>query len=373
MPKVSIIIPVFNVEPYLRECLDSVRAQTFTDWECICVDDGSTDASPAILDEYAAKDPRFRVIRREHSNAGACRNVGMDEAKGEFLSFLDSDDVFSSRMLEIMLKAIEKSDADISTCGQIDFEATEPCPLLEDEGKPRFVTVFEIPSAVVDIYSKWRGQAWDKLFRHSFVDENRLHFQELRSTNDVQFTFAALCLSRRVCAVNRRLVAHRINPTSLVSTYDKSPKCMFEALCAHRLDLVKFGVWERFPLCAQNYKKWCARILISYLDKMKTPKGYESVHNQIRDSFHELGLHTLAETDISPELLLRLKTIGNGCTPLESSLLCISILSRKVNNHLHDIHKESLDYKIGHIVLVFPRFFYSLCRRLRTRFSSFFF
>ena len=70
-PTVSIVMPVYNVEKYLRECLDSVRAQTFTNWECICVDDGSMDSSPAILDEYAAKDPRFRIIRREHSNAGA--------------------------------------------------------------------------------------------------------------------------------------------------------------------------------------------------------------------------------------------------------------------------------------------------------------
>ena len=95
-PTISIVMPVYTVASYLRDCLDSVRAQTFTDWECICVDDGSTDDSPDILDEYAAKDKRFRVVRREHSNAGACRNAGLDLARGEFLSFLDSDDMFHS-------------------------------------------------------------------------------------------------------------------------------------------------------------------------------------------------------------------------------------------------------------------------------------
>ena len=95
MPRISIVIPVFNAETHLRECLDSVRAQTFADWECICVDDGSTDGSPSVLAQYATSDPRIRVVRREHSNAGAARNAGMELARGEFLQFLDADDVFS--------------------------------------------------------------------------------------------------------------------------------------------------------------------------------------------------------------------------------------------------------------------------------------
>lgn len=92
MPKFSIIIPVYNVAPYLRECLDSVLAQTFTDWEAICVDDGSMDGSGAILDEYAAKDSRFRVIHQANAGVSVARNAGIRLAQGDWVSFVDSDD-----------------------------------------------------------------------------------------------------------------------------------------------------------------------------------------------------------------------------------------------------------------------------------------
>lgn len=98
-PSFSIIIPVYNVAPYLRECLDSVLAQTFTDWEAICVDDGSTDGSGAILDEYAECDPRFRVIHQTNSGVSAARNNGIEHATGEWISFVDSDDYVTNDYL----------------------------------------------------------------------------------------------------------------------------------------------------------------------------------------------------------------------------------------------------------------------------------
>lgn len=99
MPFFSIIIPVYNVAPYLRECLDSVLAQTFTNWEVICVDDGSTDGSGAILDEYAARDPRFRVIHQSNAGVSAARNAALGAAIGSWVSFLDADDKIDTRRL----------------------------------------------------------------------------------------------------------------------------------------------------------------------------------------------------------------------------------------------------------------------------------
>ena len=113
MPYFSIIIPVFNVAPYLRECLDSVLSQTFTDWEAICVDDGSTDGSGAILDEYAAKDKRFRVVHKENEGVSVARNVGLDLANGEYILFLDSDDTFESYAFYIMHRILDKSNTDL--------------------------------------------------------------------------------------------------------------------------------------------------------------------------------------------------------------------------------------------------------------------
>lgn len=107
MPYFSIIIPVYNVAPYLRECLDSVLAQTFTAWEAICVDDGSTDGSGAILDEYAAKDKRFRVIHQANAGVSAARNVAIGAVKGEWVGFLDADDVFRLNVLDVCREAVE--------------------------------------------------------------------------------------------------------------------------------------------------------------------------------------------------------------------------------------------------------------------------
>jgi len=106
-PSFSIIIPVYNVAPYLRECLDSVLAQTFTDWEAICVDDGSTDGSGTIIDEYAARDKRFKVIHQKNAGVSAARNRALDEATGEWIGFLDADDVWVKEWLDRIVAGID--------------------------------------------------------------------------------------------------------------------------------------------------------------------------------------------------------------------------------------------------------------------------
>lgn len=113
MPYFSIIIPVYNVAPYLRECLDSVLAQTFTDWEAICVDDGSTDESGAILDEYAAKDNRFRVIHQENRGVNFVRQKALNLSSGVWIASIDSDDWVSENFLKHFYDATNKFDCDM--------------------------------------------------------------------------------------------------------------------------------------------------------------------------------------------------------------------------------------------------------------------
>lgn len=126
MPYFSIIIPVYNVAPYLRECLDSVLAQTFTDWEAICVDDGSTDGSGAILDEYAAKDKRFRVFHKENGGVSSARNLALNNVKGEWVGFLDGDDIYCPKMMSICFSAVKDyPDVEMVRFGQVNFDATK--------------------------------------------------------------------------------------------------------------------------------------------------------------------------------------------------------------------------------------------------------
>lgn len=120
-PVFSIIIPVYNVAPYLRECLDSVLAQTLDDWEAICIDDGSTDDSGSILDEYALRDSRFRVIHQPNAGVSVARNKALDETKGEWLAFLDSDDLLERDFFEKLLNAANVAKADLAIGGVIRF------------------------------------------------------------------------------------------------------------------------------------------------------------------------------------------------------------------------------------------------------------
>lgn len=113
IPFLSIIIPVYNTEKYLRECLDSLLSQTFEDWEAICVDDGSTDSSGAILDEYANKDSRFRVVHKTNEGVSVARNVGLDIALGTYIGFADADDVVSADWLSSVSDTFDSSRADM--------------------------------------------------------------------------------------------------------------------------------------------------------------------------------------------------------------------------------------------------------------------
>lgn len=123
--KFSIIVPVCNVAPYLRECLDSVLAQTFPDWECICVDDGSTDGSGAILDGYAAKDARFNVVHQANRGVSAARNSGLGLAKGDWVTFLDGDDFYRAGWLEEASAIIDEEDPDLLKMGWTRLDGDE--------------------------------------------------------------------------------------------------------------------------------------------------------------------------------------------------------------------------------------------------------
>lgn len=119
MPLVSIIVPVFNVEPYIHRCINSILYQTYTDFELILVDDGSTDKSGSICDEYSSKDPRVKVIHNLNGGQSRARNAGIDFARGTFLSFIDADDYISPEMVETICGLAVKYDADIAECGYI--------------------------------------------------------------------------------------------------------------------------------------------------------------------------------------------------------------------------------------------------------------
>ena len=170
MPYFSIIIPVYNVAPYLRECLDSVVAQTFTDWEAICVDDGSTDGSGAILDEYAAKDRRFKVIHQENAGVSAARQKGLNVAVGKYIGWIDPDDWIERSHFKNLYDKAVSTDADIVWSD-----------MIENKGWQQKVvsnfceeSAFDVLKAILrrDI----RGSLCGKVYKKEFVEKSNAKF-----------------------------------------------------------------------------------------------------------------------------------------------------------------------------------------------------
>ena len=119
MPEISVIVPVYNVEKYLRECIDSILAQTFTNFELLLIDDGSSDCSGRICDEYAASDERIRVIHQKNAGQSVARNNGANEAETDLLCFIDSDDFIHPMLLELFVKIIRKENVGVVTCERV--------------------------------------------------------------------------------------------------------------------------------------------------------------------------------------------------------------------------------------------------------------
>lgn len=126
---ISVIVPVYNVERYLRRCVDSILHQTYRNLEVLLVDDGSTDASGAICDEYAAQEERVTAVHQKNGGLSAARNAGLERAQGTYLCFVDSDDFLDSRMLETLCCDLQEKDADVAVVGFRTFEREEgACP-----------------------------------------------------------------------------------------------------------------------------------------------------------------------------------------------------------------------------------------------------
>ena len=244
VPKVSVILPVYNVEQYLSTCLESLVNQTLKDIEIICVDDGSTDGSLEIINRYSSMDDRVIVVVQENAGAGAARNHGMKYARGEYLSFLDSDDFFEHTMLEkAYIKAKETEcnfvvyHSDMYFSDDDKFEKTNW--VVRDQHIPPYDT-FSCRQVTTNIFKVFVGWAWDKLYDRKFVESNNLYFQEQRTTNDMLFVFSALFLAKSIAVVPDILAHHRRDyKDSLSQTREKSWGCFFNALVALRSRLIE--------------------------------------------------------------------------------------------------------------------------------------
>jgi glycosyltransferase involved in cell wall biosynthesis len=246
---VSVIVPAFNAEEYLGQCLGSIRNQTLDNIEIIIVDDGSTDTTLELAHSLQREDSRIKVLTQKNSYAGVARNVGMREAHGTYLSFLDADDFFEPTMLEKMVADAERHNSDIVICRPALFSAKDEQPLPRVDATPCLEPgrVYSSDDLIDHIFTCTVGWAWDKLFRRSFIEETKLTFQNLRSTNDAYFVYCSLMLARRVTLVDEYLAYHRIgNINSIENARGTSWENAFIAIEAIEEKLHEEGLFERY-------------------------------------------------------------------------------------------------------------------------------
>jgi glycosyltransferase involved in cell wall biosynthesis len=189
-PKISIIVPVYNTDKFLYKCIDSILSQTFTDFECILINDGSTDNSAAICDEYSKKDNRIKVIHQKNAGVSAARNAGLDIACGEWIGFVDSDDWCDPEMYEFLLSKALKYQADISICR---FRKVKENSILNIFSNEDLDIVMNSKEALTKLFSKgyFQGHLFTKLIKKQlfFNQDKKLYFNE-----DIKFSEDRLLL-----------------------------------------------------------------------------------------------------------------------------------------------------------------------------------
>lgn len=226
--ELTIIVPIYNVEPYLRQCLDSLAAQSLRDVEILLVDDGSPDGCPAICDEYAGRDSRFRVIHKPNGGLVSARQTGFREARGAYIGFVDGDDWIEPDMFAELLRVAREADADMVQCefygeGPGGREASRQKLTRSVYGRE------ELKREVFPrmIFGERLGDfglvpsCWSKLFRRSILEQTLPAVDPaIRMGEDAAFTYPALLECKTLCYVDRPLYHYRRSGTSMTKSYD---------------------------------------------------------------------------------------------------------------------------------------------------------
>lgn len=213
MPEVSIIVPVYKAEAFLRECVDSILSQTFPDFEVILVDDGSPDRCPAICEEYAGEDSRVSVIHQENQGQAAARNHALAQAKGEWICFVDSDDRIHPQMVELLLHAARDSGAAVSMCRMLESQTLPPDFSLPRTGDYETLTMDE--QTLVGLFDGGEYPGWvacAKLIRREIIETHL--FCPGRVYEDNEAVCHWICAAGTVARIQRELYFYRTNPGS---------------------------------------------------------------------------------------------------------------------------------------------------------------
>lgn len=337
---ISIVMPVYNCEKYLRESIEGILNQTYKNFELICVDDGSTDDSLSMLKFMAGGDSRIRIITLPHSNAGNARNEGMKYATGKYIGFLDSDDIYESDMLSDMLNKAEDTDADIVVCGSKGIDDTDGRDLwmggsLQTGLLPN-KEVFSASDIKDCLFQFNAGWPWDKLYKRKFISDNEIRFQSQRVANDGFFVYSAFIKASRISHVDKALVTHRLRRKgSIENTKSIHWQCGINMLQSIKEYMKNSGTYVLFETSFINY---AAYYTVWYACTIDSIDQYENYYANMRERQLD-GSDMKGNISIIDDAFLRDVIISMG--DMDSKAFCL-----KAMNLLWD-EKQKRDENIG--------------------------
>lgn len=269
---VSIIVPIYGVEAYLSECVESLLAQNYGNLEILLVDDSSPDRCPEICDRYAQKDPRVKVIHKINGGAASARNAGLDAATGDYICFVDADDVTRKDYVRHLLTAAEDSDADIAVCGYHNLTKNGSC-VMPVQAPGLYTQVDYLNFFLTD----WTcALLWNKIYRRDVIGSLRM--LQGHRIDDEFFTYRIVMNSRRIVVTDTPLYDYRIRISSVM--HDAGDKA--EQIMLDRIEYTKL----RYADIAQQYPDLEQAFLLNALDAMtlywRCSKSMTKAQKQIR-------------------------------------------------------------------------------------------
>ena len=268
MFKVSVVVPVYNAQKYLRECLDSITKQTLKEIEIICVNDGSTDNSLDILNEYAQKDNRFKIINQENGGSGSARNRGIDASDAEYLMILDADDFFEDNMLEYLYYTAKSDQSDVAICGfyVYDNRSFEDVQIEYPHIPENLASPVETTNVKDLLFNISAPNAWTKLWKTDLIKKNKIHFGNYSYGEDAFFTWNGLAHSQKISFTNIPFIHYRwFNNEQQTSLCQNKLDCLLKTFTTLYDNLIKKGLYE-------TYKQ-------AYTLRIKTSLQYEFSNN----------------------------------------------------------------------------------------------
>lgn len=292
VPSISIILPVYNGEKYIDDCLTSIIDQTFSDFEVICIDDGSTDKSGEILDNWADKENRIKVIHQKNGFAGRARNQAIKIARGNYIVFIDSDDILVQDALEKFYNAAVSYNADVVISSVCIFDKT----IERAQKSNKWLDPDYIPSkdcfSAKDIYpfifNFTAGGPGGKCFKREYIIENNLKFLSLQKSEDFYFIHLGIAEANSIAVIREPIYFIRMVTTSLEHSKDYMPLLFWDAIMQMKETLIAKGIFEKVK---QSFINENINRFVYNLKTMKTSEGYNMVLNKLQEIYRkELGL-----------------------------------------------------------------------------------